>query len=325
MDNTMPTTSPSSTEGQPTPPPPGDAHLKSSNAFLDSLLGSSQPQGQTGPTAQPVPSGYATTPNMDSGAEMAAKPEPAPSATVPTTPPVDINALNPLPSQAAPQSPVTAPQPQAAPEPVTGKDINEVLKTPENMPGAMPPEVPKKSSKAWIWVILIILVGAVLAYYFISQKSKTATQFSGSSISVTSTQGGDLTRQTDLVNIQKALEQYYLANNQKYPVSKTLCRTQDADCVLNGLVSTYIAKLPVDPVSANYYGYKSEDGSTYELSAIFTEAPQGIKSIETGKGFLVTLSPSTTIQSVSQTSSTSSSNGTSSNGNGNGLNGNVEL
>ena len=277
-------------------PPTGDAHMKSSNAFLDSLLGGKQSQSGDLSAPTSVPTGAPATPSEPM------PPAPMEPAGATGAPIPDSGVSNIAPAPAMPQESTVPEVPQTPPVP-------PILKTPEAMPGVsqMPPE-PKKS-KVWIWVILFILVGAGVAYYFISKSSVTTPQSTTTgTISATNTQGNnqDTTRETDLVNMQKALEQYYLANNQKYPVSTAICRTQDTDCVLKNLVSKYIAKLPVDPVASNYYGYKSADGSTYELSAIFENAPQGIKSVETGKGFLVILSPSTTLQSSGSKTGTSS-------------------
>ncbi len=139
-------------------------------------------------------------------------------------------------------------------------------------------------------VVLIIIALGIGAYFILSGGTKSVkTGVFGTKPSVNDL---DATRLSDLDKIQKALEQYYLAN-AKYPESKSLTRTQDSNCPLNGLVPQYMNDLPTDPGGDTfYYGYKSDNGTTYELSAIFAKQPKQVESVETAKGFLVTLSPS---------------------------------
>lgn len=298
VDNNMPQTPPIA----PASSQPSD-HLQSSNAFLDNLLGSTQPQGDIS-SNQTASAPETALPN----AQM------SPTSVEPTTPP-PVNYLTPdaeslsqtLMAEQAPTTPeMSVKQTETATIPNIESNRSNVSKM--DMPNA-----PKKS-KAWIWVILIILVAAAVSYYFISLQSKNAantisltTSLSNASISTSSTSAiNDSTRQNDLVNIQKALEQYYLSNNQKYPMSVSLCRTQDTSCILSSaLVPTYLSAVPVDPATNNYYGYESQNGSSYALSAIFDTTPAGVESTQTSKGYLVILSPSVTLQSVTSTSSSS--------------------
>jgi hypothetical protein len=81
----------------------------------------------------------------------------------------------------------------------------------------------------------------------------------------------DATRKTDLINLKTALKKYYNAK-QSYPTSITLSKTSDPDSPLKVLVPDFIASLPIDPLSPNnYYGYKSEDGKTFEITAVLED------------------------------------------------------
>lgn len=171
-------------------------------------------------------------------------------------------------------------------------------------PSAEGPEQPeRKKSNLWLPIVALVVVAAAAAVYFlfINKPSKTEEPTGtlieeSTSISPTTTQGSDTTKKEDLVNLQKALEQYYL-KNQEYPISKTVTKTQDSNTPLSALIPDYLEKLPTDPSgSGAYYGYKSEDGKTYELSAVFSQAPTGVKSTQIAKGYLVTLTPGLTFE-----------------------------
>ena len=74
----------------------------------------------------------------------------------------------------------------------------------------------------------------------------------------------DTERKRDLSNLAYTLKKHYKENNQ-YPVSKRLERTNDKNCVLwDALIPV---KIPTDPLDSEfYYTYKS-DGQSYELAA----------------------------------------------------------
>jgi hypothetical protein len=79
----------------------------------------------------------------------------------------------------------------------------------------------------------------------------------------------DTQRKADLKSIETALASYY-AKYGRYPNSSNQeIQTRTRGNVLSrDLVPTYLASLPVDPLSDKYYyGYKS-DGSSYELNAV---------------------------------------------------------
>ena len=230
-----------------------------------------------------------------------AKGAPAPEQTYPSSAPA-------APTPATPDN-FAPPPPEGMPEP------SGFSSTPSAGGPAMPipPAEPAKKSSKWlpIVVLIIIAIGAV-AYFFIIRKP-SATQQTGvlregsTTVSTGTEAGNDATRKNDLDSLQKALEQYY-QTHQAYPVGKEISKTQDSNTPLTALVPDYLAKLPTDPAGGEtYYGYKSPDGKTYELSAIFDTAPTGVKSTQIAKGFLVTLTPGTIIESVGSASATSSS------------------
>jgi len=182
------------------------------------------------------------------------------------------------------------------------------------------------SSKTWILIVVLLIVlilgGLVFASWegWISlggieklwKKEKTTTATTTPATTTTTkskTNANDTQRKTDLANLKAALKQYYQAN-QAYPIAAIVEKTSDTDCVLKVLVPTYIAKLPVDPLSpTKYYGYKS-DGKTYELTAVLedTTDPAGIK---TGSLYLYKVTDSST-ETTTSSSDTSSSTGTNS-------------
>lgn len=166
----------------------------------------------------------------------------------------------------------------------------------------------KKRSGLWLLIVIIALVviAALVYILFLLPASKntttnsttpvgTLTTGTASSSTTTSSQtANDTRRQSDLTTIQTALEQYFIKTGS-YPVSAEVSKTQDSTNPLSVLVPDYIATLPIDPQSPqDYYGYKSADGKTYELSAIFTSKPTGINSTQLEKGYLVVLTPGVT-------------------------------
>lgn len=78
----------------------------------------------------------------------------------------------------------------------------------------------------------------------------------------------DETRKKDLAIIKSGLRGYY-RDKSSYPVSTALIKTSDSSSVLaSSLVPTYLQKLPDDPLAPQYYyGYKSADGTSFELTA----------------------------------------------------------
>jgi len=220
--------------------------------------------------------------------------------------------------------PVTPPAPTDAPagiEPVPDYSVASAetpTATPTGMEGMPPSQSGADASQSWtgegaeiskkpnIWlpvvVLLIIIVAAVIYFIYanssttettstISQSSTTTGEETEVSTGTTATVSNDTTRKEDLTQIQEALEKYYKAN-QKYPVSAEITKTSDKNSVLTTLVPDYIEKLPTDPAGGeSYYGYKSADGTTYELSAVFDEAPASVKSSQITSGYLVTLTP----------------------------------
>jgi hypothetical protein len=184
-----------------------------------------------------------------------------------------------------------------------------------------PPAQHKSGSAIWSIIIIVLLVGGALAAYFLIinkpkdlVSSPTGTDSSLLTPSATNTAvtpvavaSGDEQRKTDLTNIQKALEQYYAAN-KKYPISTTESKTEAPDAALKILVPQYISSLPTDPTTGQKsYLYKSVEGSTYELSAIFDVAPSGIsKTEQVADGYKIILTPGDSFEVAAKTSSNTS-------------------
>ncbi|TSC90640.1 MAG: hypothetical protein CEN92_429, partial [Candidatus Berkelbacteria bacterium Licking1014_96] len=80
----------------------------------------------------------------------------------------------------------------------------------------------------------------------------------------------DLRRKADLKKIQDALLAYKVQNGNYPSTLGAIEKTRDAVSNLKtALVPKYLESLPIDPENEKYYyGYKSDDGSTCELSSI---------------------------------------------------------
>lgn len=78
----------------------------------------------------------------------------------------------------------------------------------------------------------------------------------------------DAQRKDDLAKIKEALDKYYAAKGS-FPTASQIVKTSDASsAIVSALVPTYIATLPNDPSAPEYwYGYKSLNDSSYELTA----------------------------------------------------------
>lgn len=103
----------------------------------------------------------------------------------------------------------------------------------------------------------------------------------------------DEQRKTDLATLQVAVEQYKKAK-KSYPKSPTFTdsKTYLASSPLAILVPGYILGLPVDPNNPKrWYGYKSLDGKTYELTANLedTTDPSGAFPADGNNVYLYTL------------------------------------
>jgi hypothetical protein len=99
----------------------------------------------------------------------------------------------------------------------------------------------------------------------------------------------DQQRKADLASIKEALEKYKL-DNGSYPVSSTTDKTNDPSGVLmKTLVPKYLATLPVDPADPQYYyGYKSADGATFELTCVIENA-NDVEATKVGNIYLYKL------------------------------------
>jgi hypothetical protein len=210
-------------------------------------------------------------------------------------------------NQVPPQQPPPSPQPQQPPPMPAGQN-NPVAGAPNTpfepptapsgpgtdfQPSAMQPA--SSGSKTWIlWIVLLIFLilgglffaswegwislGGLEKYW--KKTSPAATTTSTPTISTATAH--DNTRKADLANIKDALKNYYQAN-QSYPIASTLQKTSDANNALTVLVPTYIAKLPVDPLSPSYYYGYTSDGKTFELTARLEDTTDP-SAIDAGNG-----------------------------------------
>lgn len=216
----------------------------------------------TPPPAQPTPP--AQTPNV---------PQNPPPGSVPPPPP-----------GLTPPGPAVPPPPPAAPS------------------YAQPVE--ESGSRGLIIIVivgLLIVIGGVVGYlvYRNSQASPTPKNV----ITPDNTTTGidpqisnrDSQRKGDLAKLQQYLELYF-ADNKSYPLSKNFQKLNDtASLIYTSLVPRYASTggVPVDPLDPVYwYGYRSVDGTTYELTAQLENLSDTEGIVSDSGIFLYTLTPS---------------------------------
>lgn len=196
-------------------------------------------------------------------------------------------------------------QPGAAPQ---GQDANQLNGF---EPTGMEPVTPHKSSWGLIIALVVILFLGVLV--FASWQGwinlggieklwkKSATTTTPVPETTVTTNVNDKLRKSDLVALKAALKQYYQAN-QTYPIATTTLKTSEETSALSVLVPTYIAKLPVDPLSPTYYyGYKS-DGKTFEVTAVLEDKTTA-GGVQVGTLYLYKVTD-TSVETPAATSST---------------------
>ena len=140
------------------------------------------------------------------------------------------------------------------------------------------------ASNLWLYIVLSIIVVLGLLFLvfwmgwikvdsftnlFVAKKPAVVTPVEKTPVVVVNK--NDATRKTDLINLKTVLNQYFLAK-QSYPISATVSKTSDSDSPLKVLVPDYLTSLPIDPLSpTNYYGYKSVDGKSFQLTAVLED------------------------------------------------------
>lgn len=171
----------------------------------------------------------------------------------------------------------------------------------QSAPVMMEPASPKSSILLFVFLAILVVGGiiAVAAWMgwlkfdqlFTKKPVKTQDQTSNTTESIINK--NDATRKADLANLKTALGSYFNAK-QSYPISTSLTKTSDPDTPLKVLVPDYIPSLPLDPLSPNsFYGYKSVDGKTFELTAVLEDKSDPAGQI-IGNLFIYLVSDSTT-------------------------------
>lgn len=217
------------------------------------------------------------------------------------------------------QAPQT-PQAPASPSPFEQPSTNQPGANPQDQssnqlggfePTGMEPVTPHKSSWGLIIALVVILFLGVLV--FASWQGwinlggieklwkKSATTTTPVPETTATTNANDKLRKSDLVALKAALKQYYQAN-QAYPIATTTLKTSEETSALSVLVPTYIAKLPIDPLSPTYYyGYKS-DGKTFEVTAVLEDKTTA-GGVQVGTLYLYKVTD-TSVETPAATSST---------------------
>lgn len=287
-----------------------------------------QPVSPASPNLGEPNQGGQTTP----GAEPAS-PTPPPANPVSQTPPANpFDAPSPAPAESKSISEESQPVPVVSKNNQPGMAGNS-----DNQPDMSNMYQPvnndqPSSGKGLLVLIIVLIVILVLGGLFFAswegwinlggiekywKKTETTNTNTNTNTPVNTASANDQQRKTDLANIKTALAAYYQAN-QSYPVAATEQKTSDPNCVLNTLVPTYLASLPVDPQSpVKYYAYKS-DGKSYTLTCVLEDTSDPL-GIQVGNYFIykVTNTSVETPQASNTTSSTNSNTDTTTTSNSN--------
>jgi len=231
--------------------------------------------------------------------------------------------MNQQPLQTPPPPQAEVPPQQPPPPPAGQNPAGGAPNTPFEPPSAPgspgagfePPNMQPAPSggKTWIlWIILLIFL-ILGGLFFASWEGwislgglekywkKTTPTTMTTAPTVSTATANDNTRKADLANIKDALKKYYQAN-QSYPIASSLQKTSESSNALTVLVPTYIAKLPLDPLSPSYYYGYTSSGKTFELTARLedTTDPAAIKTSDTIYLYKVTDSSVETPTSTTQ-------------------------
>lgn len=252
------------------------------------------------PTPPPAGGNPAVSPPV-APAPLTPEPSLVETPTVPVVEPVP-ESVAPPPTALPPSEP--APALPESPLPTVSSEPSPVVQ-PAQQPAPLPivEEPPVKSSKAK-WIIIAVAIVAIIgiaAYVFGTESGRKLIGKNDDITSVDSTSSEDnvgldstfsglpattdlgegeasssdtaivrdVQRKADLATIQTYLESYK-ADKGAYPVASNTVKISDSSSVVvTSLVSTYASDLPDDPKASEgyYYGYKSSDGKTYELTS----------------------------------------------------------
>lgn len=253
---------------------------------------------------------------------------PPPANPMPATPPP---ATPVSPQGGSPANPFATPNPKPVePQPEPAQPVPIVSKTGPNVPppgNQNAPDMyqpvgndPSGGGKKLLVLIIILVIILVLGGLFFASwqgwislggiekywKGTPATNTNVNANTNTSTvNANDKQRKTDLANIKTALTAYFQAN-QSYPVATVEEKTSDPNSTLNVLIPTYLASLPVDPLSpAKYYGYQS-DGKTYTLTAVLEDVTDPL-GIQVGNFYIYKVT-NTSVETPQATNSNANSN-----------------
>lgn len=221
----------------------------------------------------PQQNGWAPTPVTP------ASPAPASIAATPNSVPINVaSAAAPTLSSSTPAAPASSFGASPIPN-ITGP--TSAPTTQNNGPVMMESAKPKSNIALFIGLAVIVVAGLAflanslgwLNFGTLLGAKPKATPSPSPTITtpVIVVNRNDSIRKTDLVNLKTALTKYYTAK-QSYPTSISVSKTSDIDTPLKVLVPDYISSLPIDPLSPSYYyGYKSADGKTFELTAVLED------------------------------------------------------
>lgn len=215
--------------------------------------------------------------------------KPENTSPISSAPPNQSPASQSVPAPSATGSPGPQPAPMVGHEPTMTDTISAVKGAPVSFEPPVPTTPPPKKRSLLPFLLIILFLaligGGIFAYIqFFSPNSTSqsapetqapdsaATSSSSETTRVlpsTTTQSGrDSQRKEDLVKIQTMVEAYFV-DSKSYPIVATVEKLNSSSSIfLLALVPKYGANLPADPLDPDFwYGYKSTDGKTYELSA----------------------------------------------------------
>lgn len=175
----------------------------------------------------------------------------------------------------------------------------------ENPVGMMRAQRGAGKSKATLLIILLLILGGGGYYAYNYMFGGSPSSQESEAVNTTETtesnlaQTNDEIRKEDLATIQIALQNYFSATGN-YPISNGRESLSTSDNILEKeLVGAgYIDALPYDPESTKYYAYKSDDGTSFSLTALLDDATDadavisgGLALYEITQDSVVTTSP----------------------------------
>lgn len=238
--------------------------------------------------------------------------------TAPAQAPGTSSPGQPAPAAQAPGAPQNPP-PGTVPPPPPPPTPTGLNPPSSNMPPPPPsgaPVTPIEESGSNRGLIILVIVGLLVVIAgvvgYLVYRNNQSSSLPPENITLDDTTSGidqqilnrDTQRKEDLSKIQQYLELYF-ADNKSYPLTKSFQRfNETGSLIYASLVPQYASAdgIPLDPLDPVYwYGYRSVDGTTYELTAQLENLSDAEGFVADSGIFLYTLTPSGPKSNISTT------------------------